>query len=331
MTRFKAANYEKRLQCLLDADISRRSFFLYSLGSLTGIACSPQLSHGSWLSSLTATISPPLRTIAPLFCTAYIDPTRPDQAGQEAIVARYPLALVPQDVRPPFIRWKYRVKELNPSIITLGYLIVINEGFVPGPGHDKQRELANAWSVYPDGSIATVEYAKSKLRIYDPRKKEWQDNFLEACRATLNSYPYDGLFLDQCSVYAIAHPVEEVRAEMRKALQDTIAMARKEFPSHILVGNSKYHWIGLNGEMNENRPNAMEELDRFSGHVEPRIQLYQSLLRHSYDLGVMKKEMAKAHARGAFYGAAVNYQHALWFDEFDEVIAQFKRASKPQL
>jgi hypothetical protein len=75
----------------------------------------------------------------------------------------------------------------------------------------------------------------------------------------------------------------------------------------------------------------MDELNPFAGHQEPRMQLYQSLLRHSNDIGVMKKEMAKAHARGAFYGAAVNFQHALWFNEFDEVIAEFKRASQKQL
>jgi hypothetical protein len=112
---------------------------------------------------------------------------------------------------------------------------------------------------------------------------------------------------------------------MKQALQDAVTVLRKEFPAYILVGNSSYHWRGLNGELNEGRPGDMDELNPFEGHVEPRMQLYQSLLRHSFDVGVMKKEMAKAHARGAFYGAAVDYQHALWFDEFDEVIAQFKR------
>jgi hypothetical protein len=328
MTRFDSINYEKRLQRLLDTDTSRRSFVVYSIGSLAGLACSPLLSPGSGLSSLATAQSTPLPTIAPLFCTAYIDPTIPQQAGQEAIVARYPLALVPQDVKAPFVRWRDQVKELNPSIVMLGYQMVIEETTVPGPGHDKQRELSNAWCVSPDGSIPTVGPPSKLRRIFDPRKKEWQDNFLAACRSTINSYPYDGLFLDNCTVFSIAHPVEGVRAEMRQALQDTITMVHKEFPSHILVGNSSYHWNGLNGELNEGRPNAMQELDPFAGHVAPRIQLYQSLLRHSYDIGVMKKEMAKAHARGAFYGAAANYQHALWFDEFDEVIAEFKRASK---
>ena len=331
MKRFNASNYETRLQRLLDTDTSRRSFIVYSIGSLAGLACSPLLAPGSEHSSLAAAQSIPLPTIAPLFCTAYIDPTIPQQAGQEAIVARYPLVLVPQDVNAPFVRWRDRVKELNSSIVMLGYQVVIEETTVPGPGHAKQRELSDSWCVYPDGSYPTIEYLKKKLRLFDPRKKEWQDNFVEACRATVNSYPYDGLFLDQCSVHEIAHPVEEVRSEMRQALQNTLTMVRKEFPSHILAGNSRYHWSGLNGELNEGRANNMDELNPFSGHVGPRIQMYQSLLRHSYDIGIMKKEMAKTHARGAFYGAAVNYQHALWFDEFDEVIAQFKRASKQQL
>jgi hypothetical protein len=332
-------NYEKRLHQLMIANISRRSFIFYSLGSLAGIACSSQLSHASGLSSIALSSSAPIQTvqampplaIPPLFCTAYIDPTIQTQAGQEAIVAKYPLALVPQDMRTQLVRWRDRVKELNPSIVLLAYQLVIEETTVPGPGHDKQRQLSNSWCVYPDGSYPTIEYLKKKLRLFDPRKKEWQDNFVEACRATVISYPYDGLFLDQCTVFGSAHPSAGVRAEMRQALQNTLTMVRKEFPSHILVGNSRYHWNGLNGELNEGRPNNMEELDRFEGHVEPRIQMYHSRLRHSYDIGVLKKEMAKAHARGAFYGAAVNYQHALWFDEFDDVLAEFKRASKKQL
>lgn len=331
MARFDAPHYKRKLKQLEDKSISRRSFLVSSLGSLAGFACSSLLSPGSGLSSLAVAQSIPPQTIAPLFCTAYIDPTLAVQKGQEAIVARYPLALVPQDSRIQFVQWRDRVKELNPSIVILGYQMVINELTVPGPGHDKLRELSNAWCVNPDGTIPTVEWDKRKFRIYDPRKKEWQDNFVEACRAVFNSYPYNGLFLDQCTVYSNAHPDEGVRAEMRQALQHTITMVRKEFPSHILVGNSSYHWNGLNGELNEGRQNAMQELDPFAGHVAPRIQLYQSLLRHSYDIAVMKKEMARAHARGAFYGAAVNYQHALWFDEFDDVIAEFKRASKKQL
>ena len=330
MTRSAEANYEGRLQRLLDTNLSRRSFFFHSLGSLLGLTCSSRLSHGSGLSSLVASPSTPLRTIPPLFCIAYIDPTVLGQEGQEAIVARYPLTLVPQDVRIPFVRWRDRVKGLNPSTVVLGYQMVIEETTVPGPGHDKQRELSNAWCVYPGGFIPTVPVSKRNFRIFDPRKKEWQDNFLEACRATLNSYPYDGLFLDQCTVFERAHPFEGVKAEMRQAIQDTLVMVRKEFPFHILVGNSSYHWRGLNGELNEGRPNDMGELSPFEGHVDPRIQLYHSRLRHSYDIGVLKKEMAKAHSRGAFYGAAVNYQHVLWFDEFDEVLADFKRASKKQ-
>lgn len=331
MTRFDASNYENRLRRLLDTDTSRRSFVVYSIGSLAGLACSPILAPGSGLSSLAAAQSVLLPTIAPLFCTAYIDPTIPAQAGQEAIVARYPLILVPQDMRTSHVRWRDQIKELNPSIVMLGYQMVIEETTVPGPGHAKQRELSNAWCVSPDGSIPTVGPQSKLRRIFDPRKKEWQNNFLEACRATINSYLYDGLYLDNCTVFSIAHPVEEVRAEMRQAVQDTIAMVRKEFPAHILVGNSSYHWNGLNGELNEGRPNAMQELDPFAGHVAPRLQMYQSLLRHSYDIGVMKKEMAIAHTKGALYGAAVNYQHALWFDEFDEVIAEFKRASEKKL
>lgn len=333
MTRFNASNCGKQLHSLLSTDISRRSLLTYSLGSLLGIACSSRLSHGSELSSLTALPSTPLSTIAPLFCTAYINPTVPKQKGQESIVARYPIALVPQDVGIEFKQWRDRVKGLNPSILLLGYHNVNKTSVIPGPGHDKQRELENSWCTYPNGFIPTVLSSGANVRLFDMRKKEFQDNFLEACRAVLNSYPYDGLFLDNCTVFPICHPDEGVRAEMRQALQNTLTILRKEFSTQILVGNSSYHWSGLNGEMNEGRPNNMDELNPYGGHVAPRIQMYLSQLSHSHDIAFMKKEMARAYSHGAFFGASLraDFSQALWFDEFDDVIAEFKRASKKQL
>jgi len=115
---------------------------------------------------------------------------------------------------------------------------------------------------------------------------------------------------------------------MRHALQETLLQLRGEFPSALLVGNSSYNWSGLNGEMNEGRFRDMEsQFTPYHGHVSPRVVLYQSLIPSTADFETVKKEMAAALALGALYGVAVDYQHVLWFDLFNDVIKACARQS----
>jgi hypothetical protein len=323
----------KGLSGLSRCGLKRRSFLVACVGGTAGFVVEA-LGEFSFISipagpnqtDQRPDASPPCRPL--LFCTAYITPDAPGQSGQEATVARYPLVLVPQDTRAAFVSWRNRVNELNPSIVMLGYQLVIQETSVPGPGHDQLRRIKDAWCIYPGGIVPIVQASPSgqRARIYDPRKKEWQRAFLAACRATLASYPFHGLFLDQCTVYQRAHILESARAEMRQALQETLLELRKEFPNALLVGNSSYSWTGLNGELNEGRFHDMKsELVPFSGHVSPRIELYQSLIHSADDIETVKREMAAAHAHGAFYGASVDYQHVLWFESFNDLIEACRR------
>lgn len=309
-----------------DNTLSRRTFLQASMAGLAGLAFASQ----SLKPSPVGALNPPTNVrvdprMPPLFCIAYVDPEISSQAGQEAAIARYPLTIVPQSVRPAQMRWRDDIKELNPKILMLGYQIVIEETMVPGPGHDQMRRAQNSWCVYPGGHKPTVDVGTSRrnLRLFDPRNPEWQEAFLNACRATLESYPYDGLFLDQCSVFEKAHPFPNIKAEMRHALQATLLRLRQEFPNTLLIGNSSYNWQGLNGELNEGRIAALTtELAAFDGHATPTIELYHSLLHHPHDVETVRREMALTHARGALYSASTNYQQILWFDLFDDVIAQ---------
>lgn len=314
---------------LVNANMSRRSFLKHSTAGLVALTlgCSHPNTGGQAQgishSRVTGTTRG-VQSIPPLYCIAYIDPDIPSQANQESMVARYPLALVPQDSRRSHVQWRDRIKLLNPQIILLGYQLTIDETTVPGPGHDRLRLAKDSWCVYPNGHIPRIP--PKSFRVYDPRKVEWQEAFLEACHITLASYPYDGLFLDDCTVFDIAHPSVLVRSEMREALQATLLRLRKAFPHTIFVGNGSENWIGLNGEMNEGRPQQMvQELALFSGHAHPGIDLYYSSLEGPNDIEKVKREMAVAHSQGAFYGAAVDMQHVLWFDAFDEVMARYKR------
>ncbi len=311
----------------IDTALSRRTFLQCSMAGLASLAVGSRGLMPSTSQALNAPTDVRVGArVPPLFCIAYVDPEISAQADQEATIARYPLAIVPQSVRPAQMRWRDRIKELNPKILMLGYQIVIEETMVPGPGHDQIRRAQNSWCVYPGGHKPTVDVGTSRrnLRLFDPRQVEWQEAFLNACRATLESYPYDGLFLDQCSVFEKAHPFPNIKAEMRQALQITLLRLRQEFPTVLLIGNSSFNWQGLNGELNEGRArNLMNELAPFEGHAKPTMEMYHSLLRHPNDIETVEREMALAHSRGALYGASVNYQQIPWFDLFDQVMAKY--------
>ena len=314
----------EELQRLLQSQQSRRALLKYAMSGLAGLGFGSQTIQ-TLSAQVPNVVGPPTNLhdnrMPRLFCVAYINPDVPGQANQESMIARYPLTIVPQDMRITHVKWRDRIKHLNASIVMLGYLNVITETSVPGPGHVVMRKVKNAWCMYPGGSIPTLRMARN-VRLFDPRKVQWQDAFLEACRTTLESYRYfDGLFLDNCTVFEIAHPIPEVKAEMRQALQTTLLRLRQTFPDAILIGNSSYNWQGLNGEMNEGRSHKiLDEVDSFTGHASPSMDLYVSILKNSNDRAKVKREMALAHSQGACYSACVDYQHVLWFDAFDEVM-----------
>lgn len=309
---------------IVDKKLSRRDFVISSVGSLAGLSL---LGGGSNALAAVGRINEghtaaPYNelVIPPLFCLAYITPDAPGQGGQEHIVARYPLAIVPQDTRRQFILWRDKVKSFNPAILMLGYQMVIEETTVPGPGHDYLRAIKDAWAVYPGGYCPTVGPVNKKRRIFDPRNSRWEEGFIRACRATLASYPYDGLFFDQCSIFIKSHPSSVVREEMKAALQSTLSKLRLEFPNKIFIGNSRFKWDDLNGEMNEARILDLEEgSSKYSGHATPSISLYQSYIKNSVNIKTVEDEMKLVHSRNGLYGVCVDAQHALWFDFFDTV------------
>jgi len=265
------------------------------------------------------------RPIAPLYCLAYITPDAPGQGGQEPIVARYPVAIVPQEDREAFRKWRNAVRRINPEIVILGYQMVHEETSVPGPGHDELRKAKNSWCRYPNGFQPTTSWGNTTHRLYDFRAAEFERCLLNASRAVMCSYPYDGLFLDNCTVFDIADPVPSIRSEMRDALQNSLLKVRSEFPQALIVGNSSYRWKGLNGEMNENRrADIQAALQHFDGHVSPTMDMYQTYLSSASDAETVRQDMSKVLGMGAFYGACVDPQHVLWFDDFDKVIQTFK-------
>jgi hypothetical protein len=210
--------------------ISRRHFITLGVGALASITLNGEMGSKAYAGSLTKQHIQLINgfkenlPIPPLFCAAYITPDAPGQKNQERAVARYPLTLVPQDTRLPFKQWRDRVKSINPRIVMLGYLNVITECRVPGPGHDILRNVKRSFCIYPDGKVPT---AFESRRIFDPRTQEWKDRFIEACSATLRSYPYEGLFLDNCTIFGIASPINPVIEEMKVALYGIVTITSR--------------------------------------------------------------------------------------------------------
>jgi hypothetical protein len=294
--------------------ITRRTALLAGAGAL--------LSSTSYAKVLSG----PSFKVPPLHCVAYITPTVADQAGQETVIARYPLVLVPQSTDKASIRWRDDIKSLNPDIIMLGYHDVIDQTTVPGPGHALMSKITDAWSVRPDGVRSATGPASKRRYIYDPRRPSFQSALVEACQMVMESYPYDGLLLDQCTIYRAAHPDQSVRDEMLQALRETILKVRAALPSVILIGNSSYNFDGLNGEMLENRPkDATRQLAHYAGHVKPEINLFQVEVKKSAPVETVQQNMALAHRLGASFGCGPDYQHVVWYDFFDDVMRDYRK------
>lgn len=264
----------------------------------------------------------------PLFCIAYINPGIKSHQGQESTVAKYPIALVPQDDRYYFHDWKNRVKDINPDMKFLAYQMVIEETTVPGPGHDIMRSLSdNVWVRNSDGTYPKVTFRtsvrKRDYRIYDPRSKEWQDGFVDACESVLDSYNYSGLFLDQCSVYMKATFNPIVRLEMFRGIQYAIDELRNRRPEAIIIANSKYDWYGLNGEMNEGRFSNLKSEISNKVHVDPEMNMFHYYYKDSLDFEQAKRYLRYCLENKVFFGMSINNQKVEWFDCFDEMLKEY--------
>jgi len=263
----------------------------------------------------------------PLFCIAYIDPGIKSQQGQEEQVAKYPIALVPQDDRAHFRWWRERVRRLNPNIKMLAYQMVIEETTVPGPGHDVMRSAEKSWfhrgEISPTVTYRTSTSAKRK-RIFDPRLDEWQEKFLSACDQTLRSDDYAGIFLDQCTIYRsiIRNPI--VYREMTDALQQTLLALRERHPSKIIIGNSRDSWLGLNGEMNESRPKDLKKETRIlPDRGSSRLELFHYYMQNHHDTEAARKLFLLALENKAFFGVNVNAQTVREYKFIDEVLDDY--------
>jgi len=260
----------------------------------------------------------------PLYVTAYIDPTIQSQKGQEGLVAKFPLALVPQESSFAFRQWRDKVKNLNPAIKLLAYQNVNGENIIPGPGHDILRKVnkQDVWVSY--GGVSPTAF--SGRRLYDPRKEVWENAFLDACEATYHSYPYSGLFLDNCTVFNIAAPLPSTRIAMVDSLRKVLVKLRQRLPDAIIIGNGIDHFPALNGAMNEGRPRDLPSEAAIRDYQPPIVNLFQCIMdMRNPNEGAIKAGLEIAIRNKSFFGLAHidDYQHIYWSALFDDVIAAY--------
>lgn len=258
----------------------------------------------------------------PLFCTAYIDPYIPQQGGQQARIARYPIAIVPQDDRPLAKAWRDDIRLMNPSIKLIAYQMVIEETTVPGPGHRVLGKASGVWAKWPGGYQPKVKLGPNKFRrIFDPRDKRWQTAFLDACSTTLESDNYAGLMLDQCTIFDLASPVAGVRVEMLNALEATLKKLKQRHPDAFLIGNAHVRYPALSGQYIENSAEHLM-LGATSDKTTSDVTFYQALFPKLQDnLSRAIDVCERSLSAGYLFSVASNYQKVEWPSFFDEIQA----------
>lgn len=264
----------------------------------------------------------------PLYCLAYIDPANKLHRGQERTIAKFPIAVIPQDNRPQFGPFRIKLRQYNPTQKVLAYHATLDEHGVPGPAHDIIRKAKNSWITLPGGITPTIDIPSGKVlkrRIYDPRNLEFRQRFIEACDLLINKYKFEGIFLDNCTIYPKFRNIPFLGDELMEGLQQLITEVRNEFQNAILIGNSSYSWAGLNGEMNEGRPNDLiKEAKSLETHVEPYINMYHFFMKNDGDLVNAEKNFRHALENRCFYGVGVNTTKITWYPFFDKVLLEYR-------
>jgi hypothetical protein len=303
-----------------------RRTFLQGAGAVLASSLSPSVLSAT---SSNKSIIDWSNGIKPVYCLAYIDPANKLHRGQELEISKYPIAVIPQDNRVQFGQFRTKLKRLNKNQKILAYQLTLDENEIPGPGHDLIRKLKNSWLTLPGGIKASINVKSAGVykdfRIYDPRDLVFRQKFIEACKLLVNKNGFDGIFLDNCTIYGMYSNIPILGNELMNALQSLIDEVRIALPNTILIGNSRYNWNGLNGEMNEGRPSELpKEVAGFSGHASPQINMYHYYMKNSNDLINAEQNFRWALENQCFFGTGINNQTIKYYNFFDKILSEYQ-------
>lgn len=185
-----------------------------------------------------------------------------DSQDNRILVSQHSMALLGQHMGGPSATHAGEAANLNdvrarnPNIMLMAYLQVAHAtdtAISPGIGNDLINTLGDtAWLLDGNGDPYFITWDSVDYNLYDYRNANWRTAFLAAADAILAQYPWDGLFLDNCTALWSAHQAVNHGA-LDTALNRMLTELRRRHPQVFMIGNCIERWPALNGKMVEGR------------------------------------------------------------------------------
>ncbi len=237
------------------------------------------------------------------FCLAYGNGTSP--AADAATAAQFPLIITAQSAGQEYMAWRDQVKAISPTALILAYHQTAFQQAGDGPGYVTMAVQAAA------AQLAQTMVPPDTGHMYNYLDASYKAAYLEAIAAVMASWPYDGVFLDNFTVWLGStvgqigtHTCDPViRSQMFTALQDIILTLRRWYPNKIIItNNAGARYFGSNGGMTENDVTRMAELAPFNGQAYPNMNLFYLNPVPNDDMPAISIVAAQALSFGAYFG-----------------------------
>ena len=121
--------------------------------------------------------------------------------GSVENAAGYDALVVSQEITPSYIDFRDRVKTLNPDIKIIGYHMVAFKHPANTPSDKVMFDAGAAYLMDGADPVTLAFNASHDVTMFDYRNAKWQTAFVHACEVLMATYPYDGIMLDNCSVW----------------------------------------------------------------------------------------------------------------------------------
>jgi hypothetical protein len=257
--------------------------------------------------------------------------------GAEPVFARYPLVITGETYATPNPMTTHldKLRSLNANIVLISYLDP-NQDNIPegaGPGYDAMLYLKTIESAYlhdARGNRLYVTDAAGKRAYFDPSSNDVRSAVLTAIQAVLTAYPFDGIFLDNYDVQnamlldsrgnqylgtpgQVWDPADY--ASKLAAMTTLATMIRDAWPDALIVANGDNAFPSFNGEMVEGNSQIYRvpaQAAAIAGRVLPFTPLFLDAPVSGPDDPRIATDMAQVQAIGAWYGASITAQFAIW-------------------
>jgi hypothetical protein len=231
-----------------------------------------------------------------------------------------------------------KLRSLNSNIVLMSYLNPLQDTFPEstGPGYDAMRHLKIIESAYlHDASGKRLYMDAGKHAYLDPSSNDVRIAVLAAIKAVLTAYPFDGIFLDNYDVQnamlldtqgnqylgtpgQVRDPADY--ASKLAAMTILATMIRDAWPDALIVANGDNAFPSFNGEMVEGTSQISRlpaQAAAIAGRVLPFMPLFMDWPVSGPADPRIATDMAQVQALGAWYGASVTAQLAIWPAAFD--------------